>query len=321
VLPSKEEFPYTIRVVSEVLGSNGSSSMGSVCGSTLALMDGGVPIKKPVAGIAMGLASRADGRYKIITDLQDLEDGEGGMDFKIAGTKDGITAIQLDTKTSGLAMAIVNETFSRALQARLKILEVMGKAIPSPRAELSPYAPRIISFKIDPLKIGLVIGTGGKTINEIIAKTGVQIDIEPDGTVLITSTSPEKAIEARTTVETLTREIKIGEEFTGKVFRIEDFGAFVELIPGKDGLVHVSMLSDGYVRSIHDVVKIGDELKVRVNEIDDKNRINLCVVGVKNCGQSVSSRPERPRGAYPSGSYDSSRPRHASPFRPNSRRP
>ena len=278
MLPDKEAFPYTIRVVSEVLGSNGSSSMGSVCGSTLALMDAGVPIKKPVAGIAMGLASDNKGRYKIITDLQDLEDGIGGMDFKVAGTRDGITAIQLDTKTKGLSMEIVKETLERAHKARLKILAVMENAISETRKELSPYAPRIMSMQIPTEKIGLVIGPSGKTINEIIEITGVQIDIEDDGLIMITAKDIESGEAAKKRISDLTREIKEGELFEGKVTRIMDFGAFVELLPGREGMVHVSKLAQGHVERVSAVVDIDDMLKVKVIEIDDKKRINLCVV-------------------------------------------
>lgn len=287
VLPDAKDFPYTIRVVSEVLSSNGSSSMASVCGSSLALMDAAVPIKKPVAGIAMGLASDQSGKWKVITDLQDLEDGEGGMDFKVAGTRDGITAIQLDTKTTGLSMELIQKTFSQAHDARLQILDVLQKAIHAPRTTLSPYAPRIISFKIDPAKIGLVIGPGGKTINEIIAKTGVQIDIEPDGTVLITSAIEEGAQEAQTIIVNMTREIKAGEEFIGKVVRVEDFGVFVELLPGKDGMVHISRISEQRIDNINDHIHLGDKLNVKVFEIDERNRINLCIIGVKGCGEEA----------------------------------
>ena len=238
MLPPREDFPYTIRVVSEVLGSNGSSSMGSVCGSSLALMDAGVPIKKPVAGIAMGLASD-DKKYKVLTDLQDLEDGPGGMDFKIAGTRDGITAIQMDTKTAGLPLEIVKETLAKGKIARLQILDVIQKVIASPRPELSPYAPRIISFKINPDKIRDVIGPGGKIINEIIDTTGVQIDIEDDGTVMITATDMEGGKKAEDWVKNLTREIKVGEIFKeAKVVRIMDFGAFAQLTPNQDGMIH-----------------------------------------------------------------------------------
>ncbi len=275
VLPSKEEFPYTIRVVSEVLGSNGSSSMGSTCGSTLALMDAGVPIKEPVAGIAMGLASDGSGRYKVLTDLQDLEDGSGGMDFKIAGTRNGITAIQLDTKTDGLTMQIVEETLTRGKTARMKILEVMASAIAAPRAELSKYAPRIVTLHISPDKIRDLIGPGGKMINEIIDATGVDIDIEQDGTVFVTSANEDGFAKALEMIKKVTREVKAGEIFEGKVTRVMDFGAFVEVGPRQEGLVHISELAQQRVEKTSDVVKVGQIVTVKVIGIDDQNRINL----------------------------------------------
>ncbi|OGY48958.1 MAG: polyribonucleotide nucleotidyltransferase [Candidatus Buchananbacteria bacterium RIFCSPHIGHO2_02_FULL_40_13] len=276
VLPAKEDFPYTIVTVSEVMGSNGSSSMASTCGSTLALMDAGVPLKKPVAGIAMGLASQGD-KYKILTDLQDLEDGAGGMDFKVTGTKDGITAIQMDTKTAGLTLAICQATLAQAKAARLEILENMVKTIAQPRAELSQYAPRIIAIKIDPEKIGAVIGTGGKIINEIIEVCGVQVDIDDDGTVSITGVGDEGILKAKDWVEKLTKEVEVGEIYDGQVVRLMDFGAFVEILPGKDGLVHISEFSNERVDKITDVAKIGQPLKVKVIEIDSQGRINLSV--------------------------------------------
>ncbi len=282
VIPTKEEFPYTIRLVSEVLGSNGSSSMGSVCGSSLALMDAGIPIKEPVAGIAMGLASNEKGEYKILTDLQDLEDGEGGMDFKVAGTKNGITAIQLDTKTDGLTALMIKETLEKARNARLRILEVMHGALPQPRSELSKYAPRIVTIRINPEKIRDVIGPGGKTINEIIAATGVQIDIEQDGMVLITSVNGEASQKAIEWVERLTKEVAVGEVFDGKVTRLMDFGAFVEVLPRQEGLVHISELAKERVNKVGDVVKVGQAVKVKVIQIDDQGRINLSMKRVEN---------------------------------------
>lgn len=280
VLPSRDTFPYTIRVVSEVLSSNGSSSMASACGSSLALMDAGAPIKHHVAGIAMGVATDDKGAYTVFTDLQDLEDGYGGMDFKICGTSEGITAIQMDTKTDGLPMEAVRETFAKARIALNKILLEMSSVIPAPRADLSPYAPRIYTLHIDPEKIGLLIGPGGKTINKIIEKTGVDIDIEKDGTVLVTAVKKDGADAAIKEIENLTRVAKVGEEYTGKVTRVMDFGAFVELTPTQEGMVHVSNLSNEFVRSVSDVVKLGDSLNVRVIEIDEQGRINLTVVGV-----------------------------------------
>lgn len=278
VLPSKEDFPYTVRVVSEVLGSNGSSSMGATCGSTLALMDAGVPIKAPVAGIAMGVASDEAGeRFRVITDLQDLEDGNGGMDFKVAGTKDGITAIQMDTKTHGIPLETVRETLTAAKTARMKVLDVMAQAIAAPRAELSQWAPRIESFHINPDKIRDVIGPGGKMINEIIAQTGVQIDIEDDGLVMITSTDPEGMKKAVDWVRQLTREVQVGEVFTGPVTRIMDFGAFVEILPKQEGLVHISELAPERVGRVEDVVNVGDTVTVKVYEIDSQGRVNLSI--------------------------------------------
>ncbi len=276
VIPSdKLVFPYTIRVVSEVLGSNGSSSMASTCGSTLALMDAGVPIKKPVAGIAMGLASDEKGHYKILTDLQDLEDGPGGMDFKVAGTRDGITAIQMDTKTKGLTLKMCQETLAQALKARLEILAVMEQAIAQPRAEMSPHAPRIYVLKISPDSIRTVIGPGGKMINEIIAVTGVQIDIEDDGTVMVTAPNPDSADKALSWIKQLTHQVAAGERYDGKVTRIMDFGAFVEVLPKQEGLVHISELAPFRVGSVTDVVQEGDIIPVVVKEIDTMGRINL----------------------------------------------
>ena len=276
VLPAREDFPYTIRVVSETLSSNGSSSMGATCGSSLALMDAGVPIKKSVAGIAMGLASNEDmSRWEVLTDIQDLEDGKGGMDFKIAGTKDGITAIQLDTKTIGLDSDIVRKTLDQGKAARLEIISVMEKAIESPRPDLSPYAPRLITLQINPDKIRDVIGSGGKVINEIIAATGVTIDIEQDGTVVVCGVEADKCQEAIDWINNIVREIMPGELFKGKVVRMLDFGAFVELTPGKDGMVHVSELAPYRIEKPSDFIALGDELWVRVKEIDDQGRVNL----------------------------------------------
>jgi polyribonucleotide nucleotidyltransferase len=276
VLPTKEQFPYTIRVVSEVLGSNGSSSMGATCGSTLALMDAGVPLKAPVAGIAMGMASdEKTGRFRVITDLQDLEDGEGGMDFKIAGTRKGITAIQMDTKTHGIPMETVRETLAMAHKARLQILDGIEATLPAPRAELSKWAPRIESFRINPDKIRDVIGPGGKMINQIIAETKVEIDIEDDGLVMITSVTPEGMARAVDWIKQLTREVAVGEVFTGPVTRIMDFGAFVEILPKQEGLVHISELAPERVATVGDVVKIGDMVTVKVYEIDSMGRLNL----------------------------------------------
>jgi len=281
MIPDKESFPYTIRVVSEVLGSNGSSSMGSVCGSTMSLLDAGVPIKANIAGIAMGLASDEEGNYKILTDLQDLEDGQGGMDFKVAGSREGITAIQLDTKTDGLINEIVKETLERAKTARLEILDKMEKVIKEPK-ELSEFAPRITSLKINPEKIRIVIGSGGKTINEIIDTCGVEIDIDDEGIVMITAEKPEGSKKAIEWIENLTHDVEAGEKYKGKVVRIMDFGAFVEILPGKDGMVHISKLANQRVEKVEDICKVGDTLDVEVDEIDDQGRINLRVQGVES---------------------------------------
>ncbi|MDX9893494.1 MAG: polyribonucleotide nucleotidyltransferase [Patescibacteria group bacterium] len=292
LIPAKEEFPYTIRVVSEVLGSNGSSSQASVCGSSLALMDAGVPIKKSVAGVAMGLASdETNGKYKVLTDLQDLEDGQGGMDFKIAGTKDGITAIQLDTKTQGIPLDVVKQTFEQGLKARLEILQVMDKVIPEARTELSKYAPRIISFNINPEKIREVIGPGGKIINEIIDKTGVQIDIEQDGLVMVTGVPGSDSDAAVEWIKNIVREVEVGEVFTGKVSRLFDFGAMVEILPGQEGMIHISELAWQHVNAVTDVVNIGDEVTVKVIKIDEKGRINLSLKVLKEKPAGYEDRP------------------------------
>ncbi|HBU07303.1 MAG TPA: polyribonucleotide nucleotidyltransferase [Candidatus Magasanikbacteria bacterium] len=304
VLPEEESFPYAIRVVSEVMSSNGSSSMASTCGSTLSLMAAGVPIKKPVAGIAMGLASDAAENngtvknWKVLTDLQDVEDGPGGMDFKIAGTIDGITAIQMDTKTHGLPWDLVEQTLKQAREARLQILGVMASVIAEPRKELSPYAPRIETIKIDPEKIGDVIGPGGKTIKKIIEETGVDIDIEQDGRVLITSVDSEGMQKAIKMVLDLTKEIEPGEIYEGKVVRLEDFGAFVNILPGKDGLVHVSEISWNRVGRPSDVLKIGDTAKVKVKEIDNLGRVNLTIKGLLPRPEGMTDRPPMDRGNF-----------------------
>ena len=281
VVPSKEEFPYTIRVVSETLGSNGSSSMASTCASTLTLMDAGVPIKKHVAGIAMGLASVPDmSKWQVITDLQDLEDGDGGMDFKITGTDTGLTAIQLDTKTIGLDEAIIRQTLTQGREALNKILTVLKEAIPAPRTELSKYAPRITSFSVDPEKIGMIIGPGGKVINRIIDETGVSIDIEDDGLVMICGTDSEKVAEAVRQVKEIVHVFQAGEIMKGKVVRILDFGAFVALNSNQDGMVHVSELAPYRIGKPSDFVSVGDEVMVKIKEIDDQGRINLTMKGL-----------------------------------------
>lgn len=275
VLPEQKEFPYTIRLVSETLSSNGSSSMASVCAATLAMMDGGVPIKAPAAGIAMGLMSDANGKYRILTDIQGPEDHHGDMDFKVAGTKDGVTAIQMDVKVDGVTVPVLKETLVQARKARLEILEVMRNAIAEPRKELSRFAPRIIVLQINPDRIKDVIGPGGKMINEIIDETGVSIDIEDDGSVFITSTNESSATKAVEWIQNITREAVVGEIFQGKVKRIMDFGAFVEIFPGTEGLVHVSQLSDKFIKRPDEVVKVGDVIPVKLMEIDSQGRLNL----------------------------------------------
>lgn len=282
VLPAKEEFPYAIRLVSETLGSNGSSSMASTCASTLSLMDAGVPIKKPVAGIAMGLASNHDmSRFEVLTDIQDLEDGEGGMDFKITGTDAGLTAIQLDTKTDGLTEEIIKKTLTQGRTAINQILKVITDAIPAPRAELSPYAPRIISFNVDPEKIGQIIGPGGKVINRIIDETGVSIDIDDDGLVMITGTDAAGVEEAVRQVKEIIHVFEVGEIIKGKVVRMLDFGAFVSLNANQDGMVHVSELAPYRIEKPGDFLNIGDEVTVKIKEIDDQGRINLTMKGLE----------------------------------------
>lgn len=281
VIPSKEDFPYTIRVVSETLGSNGSSSMASTCASSMTLMDAGVPIKRPVAGIAIGLASNPDmSEWKVLTDIQDIEDGQGGMDFKITGTTEGITAIQLDTKSIGLNRDIVKEALARGYKARLEILDVMNSAIEAPRADLSEYAPRVTSFKIDPEKIREVIGAGGKVINEIIDTCNVTIDIEDDGSVFISGVEAEGTQKAIDWVKSIVKDIEAGEIYHGKVVRILDFGAFIELLPGKDGMAHVSELAPYRIGKPSDFVSEGDMVWVKVKEIDDKGRVNLTLKGL-----------------------------------------
>lgn len=276
IMPAKDKFPYTIRLVSEVLSSNGSSSMASVCASILALMDGGVPISAPAAGIAMGIIhDEKSGKYKILTDIQGPEDHHGDMDLKIAGTKDGVTAMQMDVKIEGINSQILLETLNQAKKARLEILATMAKAITTPRSQLSSYAPRVEIIQISPDKIRTVIGAQGKTINEIIDKTGVEIDIEQDGSVFITSTEPEGMQEAIEWIRRLTYEAKPGDEFDGKVSRILDFGAMVEYLPGNEGLVHVSEMSSDRVRHPSDLVKVGQTVHVWVKNIDDYGRINL----------------------------------------------
>ena len=276
VLPSLDEFPYTLRVVSEVVSSNGSTSMASTCGSTLALMDAGVPIKAPVGGAAMGLITDpASGRHAVLTDITGKEDAYGDMDFKVAGTEEGVTALQMDIKVQGITLEVMRDALEQARAARLFILEQMTRTIAASRSELSPYAPRIITMKIPVDKIRDVIGAGGKVIRQITAETGTQINVEDDGTIQIASVSGEAAQKAIRWIEGLTRDVEVGKEYLGKVTRIMNFGAFVEILPGKEGLVHISQLADYRVPRVEDVVAIGDELMVVVTEIDRMGRINL----------------------------------------------
>ncbi len=274
VIPGEDEFPYTIRLVSEVLSSNGSSSQASVCGSTLALLDAGVPIKAPVAGIAMGLI-KSEEKVVILTDIQGLEDHLGDMDFKVAGTRDGITAIQMDIKISGINRIILKEALSRAREARLFILDKMNEVISKPREELSPYAPRIFTMQVDPDKIRDIIGPGGKMINKIIDETGVKIDIEDDGKVSIAADNVENGERAVELINRITKDVEVGETYLGQVIRIVPFGAFVEFPNGKEGLVHISNISHERIDKVEDVLKVGDEILVKVIDIDGQGRINL----------------------------------------------
>ena len=276
IIPDRADFPYTIRLVSEILSSNGSSSMASVCGSSLALMDGGVPIKAPAAGIAMGLMIDAKGeKYKILTDIQGPEDHHGDMDLKVAGTAEGVTGMQMDVKIEGITPQIVEETLTQALKARLEILKVLTTAINTHRADLSPHAPRIQTVKINPAKIGALIGPGGKNINAIIEQTGAEIDIEEDGSVFVTSATAEGMAKAVKLINEITYEPNPGDEFDGTVVKIMDFGAFVEILPGIDGLVHVSEMANERVNHPSDKVKDGQKVHVWVKKIDDQGRLNL----------------------------------------------
>jgi len=278
VLPSKEEFPYTIWVVSEIMSCNGSSSMASVCGSSLSLMHAGVPIRKPVAGIAMGLISKDKDitkGYKILTDIQGMEDFAGDMDFKVTGTSDGINALQMDIKVKGLSVEVMKEALDRAKKAREQVLHEMIQTIPAPNKQLSKYAPLIMDMMIDPALIKVVIGKGGETIQKITEECGVEIDIEQDGLVCITAHDQESGNKAIEWIKRLTYQPKIGDEFEGKVTRIMDFGAFVEYLPGKEGLVHISQLAWSRVNKVEDVVTVGDQIRVKLVEIDEQGRYNF----------------------------------------------
>ncbi|MBS4022411.1 MAG: polyribonucleotide nucleotidyltransferase [Dethiobacter sp.] len=315
MIPSTDDFPYTIRLVSEVLESNGSTSMGSVCASTLSMMDAGVPIKKPVSGIAMGLIKEED-KVAILTDIQGMEDFLGDMDFKVAGTRDGITALQMDIKIKGLDRNILAQALAQAKAGYMYILEKMLAVIPEPRDDLSPYAPRIITMHIDPDKIRDVIGPGGKMINKIVAETDCDIDIEPDGTIYIAAVNPESGKKAVQMIEGLTKSVEPGELYLGKVTRVEKYGAFVEILPGKEGLVHISRLAHERVGKTEDVVNLGDEIQVKVIGIDDRGRIDLSrraaipnEHGEMVEEEAVPKRDDRPGGRRPFNDRDRRPPR------------
>jgi polyribonucleotide nucleotidyltransferase len=312
VIPSQDKFPYTIRIVSEVLSQNGSSSMASTCGSTLALMDAGVPILKPVAGISIGMMSD-EKDYVLLTDIIGLEDFSGDMDFKVAGTDAGITAIQLDVKVPGLTDEQVKEIIDRAQVARMDILEKMLKVIPEPRKKISEYAPKIEQIQIPVEKIGELIGPGGKNIKNIIATTGAQVDVEDDGKVTISGTDQDGVQKAVDWITGIMREVQVGEEFEGPVKRILPFGAFVEILPGKEGMVHVSKMGEGFIKSPEDVVAIGQVVKVKVHEIDDQGRINLTMKFGEQGGENNEPQP----GSGPANE-GSSRPGGYSPRAPRS---
>ena len=300
LIPPEEEFPYTIRLVSEVLESNGSSSQASVCGSTLALMDAGVPIKRPVAGIAMGLVKQGE-EFSILTDIQGLEDALGDMDFKVAGTAEGVTALQMDIKIQGVTREILQQALAQAKEGRLFILQKMMETISAPRQELSPYAPRIFTMEIPVDKIRDVIGPGGKTIRKIIDETGVSIDIEDDGRVYVASTNQEAGIKAQALISNLVKDVEVGETYQGSVKRIMDFGAFVEVLPGKEGLVHISKLAKGRVGKVEDVVNVGDVITVKVIEIDRMGRINLATLEALEGNDGKASERSTSRGHRPRG--------------------
>jgi len=321
MLPDEKEFPYTIRVVSEIMSSNGSTSMAAVCASTLSLMDAGVPLKKPVAGIAMGLIAQ-DKQYIILTDIQGLEDHLGDMDFKVAGTKDGITALQMDIKISGIPFEVLEKALAQAKQTRLTILDNMLKTISKPNPKVSQFAPKIATLNIPVDKIGELIGPGGKNIKKIIADTECEVDVNDEGRVVITGIDQTKLQQAVDWIDGLTREIEVNEEFDGKVVRIENFGAFVELLPGRDGMVHVSKLSTQFIKNINEVVKLGDTLHVRVNEIDDQGRVSLTTLTPEQEEQARQERQSRPPRQGGFNNRRSGPPRHQSGnFRRSDRHP
>jgi len=275
VLPPEDKFPYTIRVLSDIMESNGSSSMASVCSATLSLMDAGIPIKQPVAGISIGVVLESSDRYTLLTDIMGDEDHFGDMDFKVAGTQRGITGIQLDMKIEGISEQIIRETLVQAREARIELLKSMLTAIPRPRKDISPFAPRLLQTTVDPEKIGLLIGPGGKTIRAIQEETGASIDIKDDGTVTVAAVDGKAADAAVARIEALTEDIKVGRIYDGTVSSVKDFGAFIEIAPGKDGLCHISELSDGFVKSVSDICKTGDRMQVKVIAVDEQNRVKL----------------------------------------------
>ncbi|MCH2321150.1 MAG: polyribonucleotide nucleotidyltransferase [SAR202 cluster bacterium] len=298
VLPDEDEFPYTIRVVAEALGSNGSTSMGSTCAGILALMDAGVPIKKPVAGISVGLVTNDDGDFVTLTDIQGMEDHFGDMDFKVAGTRDGITAIQLDIKVQNIGYEVIEQTLSQAKEARLRLLDIMAEAISEPRDEVSEFAPRMISIKVPVDKIGAVIGPGGKTIRGIQEETGANVDVQDDGTVFVSSVDGDSAKKAVETIELLTKEAKVGEIYTGKVVRIMPFGAFVQILPGKDGMVHISEIANYRVAEVEDELELGQEVTVQVIDVDPSGKIALSRRALlsgddSSDGEGSDPRPQR----------------------------
>ena len=311
VIPSEEDFPYTIRVVAEALGSNGSTSMGSACAGTLALMDAGVPIKRPVAGISVGLVTGEDGRFETLTDIQGMEDHIGDMDFKVAGTTEGVTAIQLDIKVQNIGFEVVEQALAQAKEARMTILDRMAQTISSPRSDVSDHAPRLTRISVPVDKIGAVIGPGGKTIRGIVEETKATVDVQDDGTVFIGSSDREAAQKAIDMVEALTKEAKKGEIYTGKVVRILDFGAFVEILPGKDGMVHISELADYRVPSVEDVVQLGEEITVMVKDVDPvTGKVALSRRALLADDGSDDGGEPRPSGPPPAGRSDERPPRH-----------
>ena len=296
VIPTEDKFPYVLRVVSEVLAANASTSQAAVCATSLSLLNAGVPLVEPVAGIAMGLFSN-DEKFQIVTDMRAVEDFYGEMDFKVAGTKNGVTAIQMDTKLEGLTFEIIEQALTTGKKARLEILEKMAKVIPTAGA-LSPHAPRVEILHIKPEEIGLLIGTGGKTINSIISKTGASIDIEDDGTVMVSGTNSEGVDAAIAAIQGMFKTFNVGDELTGKVVRLTSFGAFVELSPGKDGLVHISQMASGHVERVEDVVAVGQEVNVRVTDVSPEGKIGLSMLFGADIKPESESRPRPSSGGF-----------------------